>query len=349
MKVTKSRIFLITDNTAISNLIDKSFKTFGYSVRKSESMKHIIEDMREYNPDILIMDTDINNFDCDEMCNILNTDEDIGKIPVILLTHTDMIATIEKHLITCIYDYIYKPVDADELHSRVRIVLATRDKIEAMLKDERENYVKATATTMHHEINQPLSVILLSAELLETKMSSSVGNKERAYVKKIKDSVSAVSDILYRLDLVAGEEYKPEIIDYADAEIMLKLPKSDFRNKVLVVDDIDNVRDSISEILVNEGIDTLSAENLKNGMSILTMEHQNIGTVFCDMRIGKRSGMELYHKAMKLDNSINFVIITGYPIDKKTKRIIRELKIPVIQKPFTRRRILSALKNQKAR
>lgn len=349
MSKSKYRIYLVTDNSAISNLVEKSFKTYGFSVKTNNSLKSIIDEIREYGPDILLVDTDINNFDCDIMCNELENDEDISQIPIILLTHTDMSDIIQKHLISCIYDYVYKPVDADELHSRIKIVLATRDRIQVLLKRERGNYVKATATTMHHEINQPLSVILLSAELLETRLSSSVGEKEKSYIKKIKDSVSSASDILYRLNLVAGEEFTPEIIDYSDENIMLKLPKSDFRNKVLVVDDNDSVRESITEILLNEDIDVLNAEDIKSGINVLSKEHQNIATVFCDMKIGKRSGMELYHKAMKLDSDLNFVIITGYPIDKPTKRIIRELKVPVINKPFTRRRILSALRNQKAR
>ena len=349
MKKKHYRLFLSTDSQATANLVEKSFKSFGFSVKVTPNLKNMIANLREYGPDIFVIDTDMNDFDCDDMCSLISDTEDLKNLPIIILTHTQQDAMVNKHLLSCIYDYVYKPVNPNELLSRVQIAIYMKNKIAEMLELEREHYVRATATTMLHEINQPLSVILLSTELLETRIPRNVGDKEHHYINKIKQSINSITDILYRLNLVAGEDYKAEIIDYTCEEVMLKLPTSDFRNKVLVIDDIDEVRESIIEILKNEHLDVLNASDIINAEKIISAEHQNVSTIFCDLRIGKRSGMELYHTTMKIDPDINFVIITGYPMKKETRHIVSELKIPVINKPFTRRRILSALKHQKAR
>ena len=161
--------------------------------------------------------------------------------------------------------------------------------------------------------------------------------------------MNSITDILFRLNLVADDEFEPEIIDYSDDSIMLKLPTSDYKNKVLVVDDVDEVRTSIIEILKNEGLKTLSAATLKDAEKIVKAEHQNISTIFCDLKMGEKSGLELYHALQKINKDVHFVIITGYPMIRETKRIIRDLNIHVIHKPFTRRRILKALMLQNAK
>ncbi len=349
MKKTKKRLYLFTDINAVKVLIEKSFRSFNFLTRTSSDMNNMINEIGEFGPDIILVDVDINNFNCDKVCNEFNKIESINDIPVILLVHSENTDTIEPHLIDCIYDYVYKPIDSNELYSRIRMALSTKEKINQMLKEERGNYVKATATTMHHEINQFLSVILLSSELLETQLSSNIGKKEKKYLKKIKNGVNSITDVMFRLNLVADDEFKPEIIDYSDDSIMLKLPTSDYKNKVLIVDDIDEVRTSIIEILKNEGVKTLSAATLNDAEKIIKEEHQNISTVFCDLKMGKKSGLELYHTLQKINKDVHFVIITGYPMLKETKKIIRDLNIHVIHKPFTRRRILKALMLQNAK
>lgn len=341
----KERLYLITDSSSLESLIEKSFKTYGFIVRTDSDTGQFADNIIEFGPDVIVIDSDINQFNIDGICSSIEKDEKLTDIPVILMTHIEDEEMISTALSRCIYDYVYKPVEPNILHSRIRVILSMKAKFREIVEQERHSYVKATAARLHHEINQPLSVILLSTEMLETKVTGRLKENEQKYITKIKRAINSIIDILYRLSLVTEDDYRPEIIDTAVDSSMLKLPASDFKNKVLVVDDLDDVRESVAEIISNEGIDVFAAKSIEEAMDIIDREHQNITTVYCDMKIGDRTGMELYHYISKKKSSMRFVIITGYPIKGKSKQSIRELSIPVIMKPFTRRRILKELNN----
>lgn len=344
---TRNRLYVLDDNKVITTLIEKSFKAYGFTVKADNDADNIIEKLKLFGPDIILIDVDLIDYDGIEICKDIKMEQYLQDIPVIFISHITDTDVIARGLEAGGIDYVYKPIDPNELLARIKIVFKMKEDAMNTIRDAKKKFIKATNATVHHEINQPLSVILLSAELLESRLANSLNEKERNYIQRVKNSVGKIKDILYRFSLLADKDTEPEVIDLSDNSKMLKLPQTVFKTKVLVLDDIDEIREAITDTLNNEGIEVLTASNLAEAERLIAQNGEHINTIYCDVRVGDENGIDLYHSLRRAGREINFVFITGYPLEKELKEIQKQMNIPVLKKPFTRRRILLHLKLQK--
>lgn len=343
----RKRLYVLDDNKVITTLIEKSFKTYGFTVKSDNDPENYIDKIKTFGPDIILIDVDLIDYDGIEICKEIKMNQYLRDIPVIFISHITDTDVIARGLEAGGIDYVYKPIDPNELLARINIVLKMKEDAENTIRDAKRLFIKATNATVHHEINQPLSVILLSAELLEARLGSSLNEKERNYIQRIKASVSKIKDILYRFSMLADKDTEPELIDLTENAKILKLPKTVFKTKVLVLDDIVEIREAITDVLENEGIEVLTASTLADAERMIAENSEHINTVFCDVKVGEENGIDLYHSLRRAGKDINFVFITGYPLEKDLREIQKQMNIPILKKPFTRRRILLHLKLQK--
>jgi len=127
---------------------------------------------------------------------------------------------------------------------------------------------------------------------------------------------------------------------------MLKLPQSTYERKILVIDDDEEVRNTIAEVIRGEGINVLEAKSIKEADDLIRIQGESINVTFCDIKIGKESGTEVFHLARKLYPKMKFIFITGYNISGEIKFLIKEFKIPLMRKPFSKKAIAAHLRNQ---
>ncbi|MDY6786945.1 MAG: response regulator, partial [candidate division WOR-3 bacterium] len=124
----KERLYLITDSSSIESLIEKSFRTYGFIVRTDSDTGQFSDNIIEFGPDVIVIDSDINQFNIDDICNSIENCEKLSDIPVIMMTHIEDEEIILTALSRCIYDYVYKPVEPNILHSRIRVILSMKAK-----------------------------------------------------------------------------------------------------------------------------------------------------------------------------------------------------------------------------
>lgn len=338
----KIRVYILDDSITVTTFVSKSLSSLGYVVYADNDPNKCIKRIKEFLPDIIILDIDLNEFNGIDICRDIQEDEQLKEIPVIFLSHLTDTSTVAEGLEAGAVDYIYKPIDINQLDSRIRIILKMIDDMKDSVKLAKMNIIKASVITMHHELNQPLSVILLSTETLEKRMGNKLTDKEKKLIERIKNSLNKINDILKRFAIL--HENDPELIPYSSDSKMVKLPPSETSKKILIIDDEDEVRESIIDVLNEEGIDTIQSENIKDAIKLIEKGKEKISIIFCDIRIKNESGSEVFHLVRKDYPEIKFVFITGYSIPAEVKRIIREFKIPLLKKPFSRRSILSLLK-----
>ncbi len=334
------RIILLMDNNAMEIFIKKSFKKYNFNVKviNEYKKKDFEKEIIKYSPDIIICDMDIMPGVGIEFIKHIRSIEDNNDIPIIFLSYSDD-ERLDKLLDYSGTDYVFKPVDFSELHNRVKIIYKIKEDYKKQFENMKKSYLKAASATLHHEINQPLSVILLSTEILEAKGKNKFTKKDRDNIKRIRFSVEKIEEILYRLTLATDSSSEIGFEKYDESD-MIKLPKAILKKTILVIDDNDDIRNVLKDLLKEEGADVLTAKNAKEAKSILTKKYSDIDAVFCDVMLGKDSGLEIFHKVRKLNEKINFVFITAYPVKGELKRIIREFNVPVFRKPFTRRKVL---------
>ncbi|MEO0293075.1 MAG: diguanylate cyclase [candidate division WOR-3 bacterium] len=88
--------------------------------------------------DLILMDIRMPKVDGLEACRIIKADEELGEIPIIMVTGQKDDAHLQASFEVGANDYITKPINKIELISRVRLALKLKEEIEKRKKREQE-------------------------------------------------------------------------------------------------------------------------------------------------------------------------------------------------------------------
>ena len=113
--------------------------------------------------------------------------------------------------------------------------------------------------------------------------------------------------------------------------------------KILIIDDERAIRNSLKEILMDEGYDVDVAENGAQGCAMVEKEKYSV--IFCDIKMPEMDGMEVLDRfaSMGIDSAI--VMISGHGDIDTAVDCIKKGAFDFIQKPLDLNRILITIKN----
>ncbi|MEJ5167189.1 MAG: response regulator, partial [Thermoanaerobaculia bacterium] len=101
--------------------------------------------------------------------------------------------------------------------------------------------------------------------------------------------------------------------------------------KVLIVDDENLLRTSLSKYLENQGFETASAENLKEAKEIIIKDEPEI--VLLDVNLPDGNGLEFLEWAKNLYPDILFIIITAHGRIRDAITAIKNGAFDYLEKP----------------
>jgi DNA-binding NtrC family response regulator len=104
------------------------------------------------------------------------------------------------------------------------------------------------------------------------------------------------------------------------------------QNRILIVDDEENIREILTEYLNEFGYEVTSAVNGKEALQICHNDHFDI--IISDLVMRPMDGMELLGEIKKLDQDAIFIMITGYPSVDSAMEAIKKGARDYITKPF---------------
>ena len=113
--------------------------------------------------------------------------------------------------------------------------------------------------------------------------------------------------------------------------------------KILVVDDERAIRNSLKEILSDEGYEVDTAEDGAAGFTLAERERYNI--IFCDIKMPGMDGIEFLDKVMEAGMDSAVVMISGHGDIDTAVECIKKGAFDFIQKPLDLNRILITIKN----
>jgi CheY-like chemotaxis protein len=115
--MSKKKILIFDDDTAILEVITIIFEENGYEVKISETSHDILERVAEYKPDVILMDNWIPRIGGVEATKLLKSTEEFKHIPVIYVTaNNDIVALAAEAQAD---DYVSKPFNLDDLEEKV--------------------------------------------------------------------------------------------------------------------------------------------------------------------------------------------------------------------------------------
>ena len=157
------RILIIEDDQAILKLLQRGLAYEGYTVDIAADGRGGLNQARDHQPDLVILDWMLPGMDGLEVCHRLRMG---GKVPILMLTAKDSIQDRVQGLDAGADDYMVKPFDLDELLARVRALLRrTQTERIAILK-----FADLTLDTGTREATRGSRLVPLTAkeyELLE--------------------------------------------------------------------------------------------------------------------------------------------------------------------------------------
>ena len=113
--------------------------------------------------------------------------------------------------------------------------------------------------------------------------------------------------------------------------------------KILIIDDERSIRNSLKEILADEGYEVDVAENGAQGCEMADKEKYNI--IFCDIKMPEMDGMEVLDKLTESGIESAVVMISGHGDIDTAVECIKKGAFDFIQKPLDLNRILITIKN----
>ena len=116
-------IYIVEDDEDINELLVYNLKKEGFQVKSFLESKKALETLQSDFPDLILLDIMLPDIDGLEFCKIVKADENLAKIPIIMLTakstEIDKIVGLELGA----DDYITKPFSFRELIARIKAVL----------------------------------------------------------------------------------------------------------------------------------------------------------------------------------------------------------------------------------
>ena len=113
--------------------------------------------------------------------------------------------------------------------------------------------------------------------------------------------------------------------------------------KILIIDDERSIRNSLMEILQDEGYDVDVAEDGTQGCAMVEKEKYNI--IFCDIKMPGMDGMEVLDRLVEMGVDAAIVMISGHGDFSTVVECMKKGAADYIPKPLDLNRILITIKN----
>ncbi|MBI1882647.1 MAG: sigma-54-dependent Fis family transcriptional regulator [Chlamydiae bacterium] len=102
--------------------------------------------------------------------------------------------------------------------------------------------------------------------------------------------------------------------------------------KILIVDDDEAIRYSVSRMLSEEGYEILSASSTKEAMDVTSRESPD--TVLMDIRMGTSSGLETLRELKKIDEKLPVILMTAFGTTQTAIEAMKRGAFDYVLKPF---------------
>ena len=117
------KILVVDDEPDILRLTQFLLESWGYEVSTASSGAEAIEGARSQEPDLILMDVNMEEMDGFDACERIKNDFATSFIPVVMLTSQDQIQNKITGLGIGADDYVIKTVDPRELRARIEMVI----------------------------------------------------------------------------------------------------------------------------------------------------------------------------------------------------------------------------------
>jgi two-component system, OmpR family, phosphate regulon response regulator PhoB len=116
------KILVIDDEPDVTDLIEYKLKGEGFAVRTSNNPARILGEIKDFMPDLIILDIMMPELDGLQVCRMIRSNSSLEKVPVIFLTAKGETEDRVTGLEAGADDYLSKPFNTRELILRIKSI-----------------------------------------------------------------------------------------------------------------------------------------------------------------------------------------------------------------------------------
>lgn len=214
------RILIVEDEEDTLYILNRLLNKNGYEVKTAvngvEALK-ILED--GFFPKVIIADWTMPQMDGLQFCNILKDKEAYKLIYFIVLTARASLKDRVMGLDVGADDFLVKPVENQELLARIRSGIRIHNLQNELKKIEHNKAIIELACTIGHQINNPLSSLIMTLKHLQEELTNTSKSKHKDDFFVIDESIARISKLVEDLKNLDN----PEVIDYTSDNKMIKI------------------------------------------------------------------------------------------------------------------------------
>lgn len=209
------RVLVAEDDPTSRAILTSVLSKWGFDVQVVSDGRAALEELRRPDsPKLAILDRIMPGLDGLEVCRQLRQSETSVPHYIILLTALGSRDDIVDGLSAGADDYVVKPFDDDELSARIRVGCRVIELQATAIEREKLNGVVEMAGAVCHELNQPLQVIALAAELLMMDLDRDAPQYRE--VQTIGEQLSRIRELTRKIMAITTYQ----TCDYLDGKII---------------------------------------------------------------------------------------------------------------------------------
>ena len=217
MSASPGMILVVDDNEMNRDLLSRQIKRQGHEVMTAPGGAEALEMLREQPFDLVLLDIMMPGMNGYEVLERLREDEDLRRIPVVVVSALDDIESVIRCVELGAEDYLFKPINRTLLRARVDACLEKR-----RLQEKEVGYLKQInqlkdefVRMVSHDLKNPLFVITGYLYILET--GNYLANDEgKAFLAEIRRGATRmqtlIEDLLDLNKINSGLSIKPEAV-----------------------------------------------------------------------------------------------------------------------------------------
>ncbi|MBI3893428.1 MAG: response regulator [Candidatus Wallbacteria bacterium] len=195
------KILLVEDSKTQAAFVAAALSADGYVVEIASSGESSLTLVREFRPDLVLLDVELPGMSGLDVCRALRRDPALHTLPILMFTDHD---DSPDELLGLQYgadDYVGKSEPIQTLLVRVRRLLDRMRDYQRMSEHDRLDLLRAASDVLSHGVNNPLQVILMSLDLLDAR--GDPDERARRALANIRRYVNRVAKLVRNIEAVS--------------------------------------------------------------------------------------------------------------------------------------------------
>ena len=209
-------ILAVDDDPIVRRFLDQRLRLEGYRVLSAGGGPEALERLREEEVDLVLLDVAMPGMSGYDVLEAMREDPRTRRVPVVFLTVLDSREEERRGLREGVVEYLSKAVLAPD---RIDLLLYRLRNLFTWQENERLRGILATIVSANHEINNPLTVILGTAQRLASVPFQTQSADAQKLLNRIQDQCMQIKKCLDRISDLSAWASRP----YVDGVEMLDL------------------------------------------------------------------------------------------------------------------------------